>query len=136
MADDEIQLLRENLMTEHTRCLELEKELKDVQFRCSCSNREAVEVSLSGVGGQESSNLDEVWHILSCSTIIYLLEFGLMFDLVSSLIFNEFAYAEWYYLPDILGEKFGCWWGEYFMPWTWKPKSARSSGKNYQERRF
>lgn len=60
MADDEIQHLRENLMTEQIRCLELEKELKDVQSCCSCSNREAVEVSLSGVGGQESSNLDEV----------------------------------------------------------------------------
>ncbi|XP_068314130.1 kinesin-like protein KIN-6 [Pyrus communis] len=60
VADDEIQHLRENLMTEQIRCLELEKELKDVQSCCSCSNREAVEVSLSGVGGQESSNLDEV----------------------------------------------------------------------------
>ncbi|XP_050160189.1 kinesin-like protein KIN-6 isoform X5 [Malus sylvestris] len=60
VADDEIQHLRQNLMTEHTRCLELEKELKDVQSCCSCSNREAVEVSLSGVGGQESSNLYEV----------------------------------------------------------------------------
>ncbi|KAM5565157.1 kinesin-like protein KIN-6 [Rosa sericea] len=38
VADDEIKHLRESLMTEKTRHLELEKELKDVKSCCTCSH--------------------------------------------------------------------------------------------------
>ncbi|KAK9946915.1 hypothetical protein M0R45_012355 [Rubus argutus] len=41
VADNEIQHLRESLITENTRYLELEKELKDIKSYCTCSHIKA-----------------------------------------------------------------------------------------------
>lgn len=59
VADNEIQHLRESLMTENTRYLELEKELKDIKSYCTCSHIKA--------------NVDQVWHNCSCLTVSFLL---------------------------------------------------------------
>ncbi|ONI32362.1 hypothetical protein PRUPE_1G363400 [Prunus persica] len=46
VADNEIQHLRESLVTESTRYIELKKELNDIKSSCACSHRKSVEVSV------------------------------------------------------------------------------------------